>query len=221
MAAPSWTTPKTWVTGETVPADGSSGLNTQIRDNTLCVSEHILAQVYATAAAATIDLAQIPPGYESLRLEVDGRVTAALSVANIGLQFSTSTAASPTFDTSTNYDWHHMVSVGVGATGERVGGSSYAQIGTFPGGSASTGFHGSASVTIPSYVRTIFNKTIVSIGASISGTTAADSIVAVEHSRWRNNDAIRAVRVMTIGGTNLSSGTVATLYGSRTTATST
>lgn len=219
MAAAQFSTPRTWSTGEVVQADGSSGLNAQIRDNMLCVAEHILAQHTATAAAAAIDLVQIPQGYESLRLTAAIRVTAASDRQLLALQFSSSTSATPTFDTATNYATKTISSTGSAVVGSAAAGTTAASFGAAVGANATAGGFGGSEARIYGYARAT-HKVLIGQSALRAGATAGDIRHDLTGSFWVTTAPIQAIRVFEPAGSNISSGSVLTLYGSRTTATS-
>lgn len=216
-----WKTPLDWQTGQIVT---ETQLDEQVRDHALVTGEHVLGQIVATSTAlAALDFTQIPQGgYESLRVTLSGRCEAAANNAAVGLQFATSTAASPTFDTSTNYAFFRATWNGSTAiNGIYSAGSSYGAAGNIAAGSAAAGCQGAVRAEIPGYARTGFHKQILAEGFTRYGTTANEFHAAQGAAVWLNTKAIKAVRVTTVGGSNFSSGTVATLYGRRSTSTST
>lgn len=218
MAAAQFTTPHTWLTGVGVAADGSSGLNAQLRDNMLCVGAHVLGQYTATAAVAAIDFTQIVGGYESLRLTITGRTADAADRAAVFLQFSSGTSTAPTFDTATNYATKTIASTGALVVATVSAGTTAAQFGTICAANAAANAVGAADGLITGHVQAQ-HHVVQALAALRAGATAGDIEHELVGSFWASTAPIRAVRIL--GTANLSSGTVATLYGLRTTSTST
>lgn len=211
--------PMTWVTGQVVTA---TQLNTEVRDRANIVGEHILAQTVLSAAAATVDLVQIPQGYESVRVTAIARGTVAANFTQVGFQFSSGTSTAPAFDSSTAYDWDVLLTQGVTPSGSPSIGSSYAFAGWIPGSSGQANFASQIDALICGYSRSVFQKSLGSNVSHRDSTAAAGAAMfsAYAGAFWRNTGPIQAIRVLPISGGNFSSGTVITIYGRRTTSTS-
>lgn len=223
MPAPQFTTPKTWVASEPVHADGSSGLNTQLRDNMLAVSEHILAQYTASSTSdGTISFTQLPPAgpYEHLRLSLNGRGTNAAATIQLFMQLSSDSSTAPAWSTGANYSGQYQQSVGSVLTAASTQGSTAVLVGVLPAAGAPAGMPGWIEADLPAYARTTFFKG-VSVAAGLVFGTATNEISQLSlQGVWRSTAPIRAIRLFPLGN-NFDLGTIATLSGRRTTSTST
>lgn len=218
MAAAPFTTPKTWVTGETVQADGSSGLNAQLRDNILVMADHVLGAVTLTSTASTIDFVQIPQAYQSLRIIGTARTDGAVVQTQVNMQVTFDTSTTPAPDTSTNYDTIQFFSLGGGATGAAVAGSTYIQTGHAQGSSAITGDAAVFDVLLHNYASTAFRKAAIA-HSFVMTDTSNQMFTQQSAGRWRSTGGIRQIRLYPVSG-GFIAGTSVVLVGVRSTSTS-
>lgn len=218
---PSFTTPKTWAAGETVQADGSSGLNAQLRDNMLVTGWHVIQQVVTTAAVAAIDFTGIPQGgYEHLRAQVMGRGTQAAANVTLSAQFASDSSTAPTWDTATNYSHQNMQANGTSLAALMTHGATSMFLGSLAAANAPAGMCGWADVQVFSYPRGELHKGVASNSAAIIATSTAGIVSNKLDSAWRSTSPIKGMRLFLSAG-NFSSGSIATLYMLRSTSTST
>jgi hypothetical protein len=181
--------------------------------NTLSVT--VPASAYATqilgAPAASITFSAIPAGYNLLRILVIGASAAAAESDRWFVQVNGDTAA--------DYDAEHL-----GASNATTAASSHAAstgwlsgtfsgVGDMPGASATAGVAGSLDITIPVYAGTAFQKAgLWRSGFNDGVTAAADCVVSSGTVAWRSTAAITSVKIATVSGSNLATGTTALLY---------
>lgn len=220
MAATPFTTPRTWVSQETVT---KALLDQQIRDNMLAVAEHVVFQFTATAAASFIDLMQLPAptGYAHLRLIYAARGGSTALNGGVYFQFSGDTSTSPTFDTATNYNWQAGVANGSNTTGAVGQGATAAFIGYLGGTTAPAGFGGHGEVLIPGYAQGDLKRTYqVQMGVQYD-TTTSGQISGTVRGTWNSTSPIRAIKMYSTAGNLFSAGAVISILGVRSTSTST
>lgn len=213
-----WKTPHDWVTGAVVT---ETQLDEQVRDHALVTGWHVLQQYVATAAASAIDFVQIPQGgYESLRAQVMGRGTQAAVTVSLLAQFSSDSATAPTWDTATNYAHQNVQGNGTGLAGLMTHGATAMIWGSLAAGSAPAGNAGWSDAQVFNHARGDFNKGVGVAAGSVFGTSTAGMLSETRQSAWRSTSPVKAIRLFVSAG-NISSGTVATLYGLRGTSSST
>lgn len=214
-----WTTPHDWASGEVVT---EALLDANVRDHALVTGEHVLAQYVTTAPAASVSFVQIAQGqYEGLRLNIRGRATdVGLDRVACRLQFSNGTSTTPTYDTANNYDWVQHGIVGASVVSTSAIGTTALAAGSLAGGLAGAGSLGMVSVLIEGHARSDLQKPVYVQSITRSGATAGDLVLLTQGGVWRSTAPIRALQVFPLSS-QFSSGCVFSLYGHRSTSTST
>lgn len=179
------------VTGELITAAQLNALPVRIADTTL------------GAAAASIDLESIPNVYKHLLLAVHLRGVDG-TINNARVRFND--------DSGSAYDYQRLSSNTAAAAGAETFADTGVQVVYLPGAGAGTGLYSAASVFIPNYAGTAYNKTLVAQGATKYGTVSARMYLTHFAGFWRSPAAINKVSVYAVTG-NLDEGSAATLYG--------
>ncbi len=175
----------------TVPAGGGGG------GAMVQISQQVLA-----GAAASVSFTGISAAYTSLRLVITARGSQATAFVGMTLRFNTDTAA--------NYDYTQGGASGGAAFAQQVLAQTGIFIGNIPGSTATANNAGSATIEIPNYSATVFNKTVIGISDyNIQGGSLQTFLTG---GQWRSTAAINNVTIITSAG-NFIIGSVFTLYG--------
>ena len=148
------------------------------------------------SAASSITFSSIPNTYTDLRLVLTGLAAAADTPS---IQFNG--------DTATNYSGTDVVGYGSGVNYSSQTSTSYMQL----------TFYGTTSTTVPIFISAdVFsyagatNKTVLStVSRDANGSGTVDLLVGL----WRSTATITSITIFLAGGTNLSTGFMATLWG--------
>lgn len=179
--------------------------DTYLKDNLNSGVLRPIAGTVLSGAAASIDFTGIPATFRHLQLVIDGRLSGAVASAGVNLRFNG--------DTGANYDFQYLQSNNTTVLGgQSLAQTSLANVGSFPGASATAGLSGGIELTIPNYAGTTWQKTLVSRNALRVGTAAANYYAQVISGFWRSAAAINQITIIS-GSGNFEIGTVATLYG--------
>ena len=148
------------------------------------------------SAAAAITFNSIPGTYTDLRLVLTCTTSASDTVA---VQFNSDTAA--------NYSYTVIQGTGAAANSGNNTSATSAWVGA--GAPTSTTVPAMYSVDVFSYAGST-NKTALANGAiDQNGSGDVTAVVAL----WRSTAAITSVKLLLTGGSNFSTGTIATLWG--------
>lgn len=165
-----------------------------------------IAQSVLGVAAASIDFSGIPATYETLVLELMGRGDTAATFVLPQLRFNN--------DSGANYDDHSHYAVGGGASpasSSNVGATS-AAIGGLTAASATANKPGYATIRIPNYAKTVFQKVAHASVDRFESNVAGGLVTQQTAALWRSTAAINRITLSASAG-NFIAGTVATLYG--------
>lgn len=150
--------------------------------------------------ASSIDFTSISGTYTDLVLVVSAQQVT--SGEDLALQFNS--------DTGTNYSRIYLCADGSTAHSSRSNNSTYVILdhhGTPPTANS----FGVATINIFNYSNTTMFKTVISRAGSNDSSPA---IATVSNTGlWRSTSAITSIKVFCTNGSNLKTGTVATLYG--------
>lgn len=164
----------------------------------------LISRTVLTAAAATIDIQDIPQVYRHLELRLYAR----------GDTAATNTAVNLTFngDTGNNYDRQYLeASAAVVAAGEAFGGAAIG-IGVMPAASAGANLFGQNIVDILNYANSTNNKTVTGQRGMKVGTASGNMYIFSFSGFWRSNAAITRA-TLTPGAGNFGAGTVCEVMG--------
>lgn len=196
-----WTTPRTWTTGEIVTA---SMMNTHVRDNMAETVHRIAETILLSDTASPITFSSISGAYRHLSLEINARSSRATSNDSYLIRLNG--------DSGANYNSlvTSQSSIAVSATD----GLSQTSIQgwNLPGTSATAGRSSATRVFIPDYARTTYHKNVyVDAFLFVTGGTGGThwSVVAV----WTSTAAITSISIYALTGPNFLAGSTFTLYG--------
>lgn len=163
-----------------------------------------LSQTVLGGNATTISFGTISGSYTSLRLAFQGRGTQAATEVDVLLQFNA--------DTGGNYDRDFLVAY----NSTTLSTQAVNQTSIFVGGMvAANGPADAASqidISIDSYAKTTFHKTLNFQCAHKVGANAADLRHITGTGHWKSTAAITGI-VLSVSAGQFATGTVATLYG--------
>ena len=166
-----------------------------------------LADTLLGSDTANFDFTSISGSYKHLRIEVQGRSAVVATNDNILMIFNN--------DSGANYDYLEWAfGTGSGfpaALGESFAGTSIRAMNT-TGASSTAGDVGNATITIPDYASTTFNKTSHSEGGVLFARSAQNIRIMQCFGSWRSTAAITRITLTPAGG-NWKAGSRATLYG--------
>lgn len=189
-------------------ADGGTGASTAAAARTnLGIAIELIADSLLGSDTATFDFTSISGSYKHLRLIVVGRTTQSASETWIKMTFNN--------DGSTSYDCFQAQAFLGGtnsAWNEDVAAASMAHAMLMAGDSATGGRVGMATVEIPNYASTTYDKIMTSTGSVAEGTSSTNFRVVPTMGFWRNTAAITRITLTPTSG-NWKTGSRATLYG--------
>jgi hypothetical protein len=183
----------------TVTAGGSGALT------------QIFQQVVSGTSTPTITIPSIPGTYSQLMLVINGRISDAVNSGFVNLTVNTDTAGA-------DYDYNNGV---IGSSGSFTSqaatfGQNVIQIAYLPGSNGAANAASSATVTIPSYANTVFDKNFISQGGIWHYDTTAGHMSWINlYGDWRpaTPAAITQLVLTDAGGGHFVAGTTVTLYG--------
>lgn len=163
-----------------------------------------IASTTLSSSASSITFSSIPGTYEHLQLRVYGKTnTTGVTSLNMGLRLNS--------DTGTNYAWHIIYGDGSGTVVDRQTSDTQYLFGNFPSQDATNHF-GVLITDIVDYASTNKNKTMRSlVGWENNGSGQS----WFSSGLWINTAAVNSLTVRLYGTGDLASGTVASLYGLR------
>jgi len=163
-----------------------------------------IAQVVVGTAAATIDFTSIPAGYETLTLDVMGRGSDAAALVNLMCRLNA--------DSGGNYDYQVIEGVGAATVIDaNAQAATFWRLGGFSSAGATANKASVAHVVIPSYARTVFQKTMISTPLGVTSQTTTAITLDFTAGVWRSTAAINQITLLLSAGSFVT-GTVATLY---------
>lgn len=155
---------------------------------------------------ASVTIPSIPQNCAHLRLIVYGRHTSNLTAARIGMQFNG--------DTGPNYDFQFSEVVNNLTSFLAVYAATSFDLADWPGSSSSRSTQASAvECIIPHYTNTIFDKSFVSTGGIVVGSSGIAAGTQTVFGDWRNVAAITSLTILAPTGFSLQAGSRITLYG--------
>ncbi len=164
----------------------------------------LIERYSANGTVGTYTFSSIPSGYSSIIIRAMGQTSAAVTEANLQVQFNG--------DTGANYDYQFITGAGTAASAAASASNTWAFIGGFPGTSAPAGTAGSCEVVIPRYSDTTFHKLYNGTGTSKGGTIGSTFRARALTGYWRNTAAISSATVFLSSG-NFPTGTVIEIWG--------
>lgn len=168
--------------------------------------ELLLASTLVSGSAvASIDFTSIPAHWTHLRVEIDGRRSAADSNGTVVVRFNG--------DTGANYNTILLDMLNATVTGSNNIGTSGITCAYMPGSSGSAGRSGGGGFTIPSYADTTFHKNARGVGVSSGTDLAGTQRISVLGGVWRSTAAINRITLSPGDGSNFEVGTRASIYG--------
>jgi hypothetical protein len=163
-----------------------------------------LAETILGASASTIDLSSISGSYRHLRLDVVGRGDNAQLYTSIGLRLNG--------DSSSIYDTEFtQATAASGYSSSSTNAASSFACGYLSGSTAAANTATGTTVTIYDYARTQWNKALRA--ESMINTTTSGMYIVHASGQWRSTAAVTQLTVILKDGSNILSGTVATLWG--------
>lgn len=165
----------------------------------------LIQRVVAGAAQTNFTLSSIPGTYEDLMIHVMGRFTDSAIAQNVQVQFNG--------DTGANYHYQAVFGSGSTTSSSAAAGNTSLFVAEFSAATGTANYAGSCRLVIPSYARTVFNKTVTGQGGVFWGASAADSQLAMTFGEWASTAAITSVTLFGAGGLAWTQGSVVSLYG--------
>lgn len=207
--------PRTWVTGETVTA---ALLNQEIRDRANQRGMDVLSEQILGSSAAQIDFVQIPQGYQHLKVTFQGG-SASTATVSLSIQLGLNTSTTPAPSTGASYDYVAISGSGSTPTGFDAVGATRGVIGGLLSSTAPAGYQSIVEVDIHNYKSTSYKhyvgRALTGWGALSTGNATLFQVGGV----WRSTAPLYQVRILPVAG-QIAAGAIATLYGLRSTSTS-
>lgn len=159
------------------------------------------------AAAATIDIVQIPTGAKAARVRGIARANAgATTFESVVTQFSTNTTTTPTPDTGANYKYNYLLG-NSGAASSTSNATDTSFLTSEAPGSGSVANHwADFEMSLPNLMDTTKFKIVRSDGGANGNNTAATMGVIRVVGLWANTGQIRQVRMALGSGNQLAVG---------------
>jgi len=149
------------------------------------------------SAAASITFSSIPGTYTDLRLVLTGTTA---SAADLAIQYNA--------DTGTNYSGTFLSGIG-SSVNSTNNGPSASNILLQSQGVSSTTVPILDTVDIFSYAGSTNKTCLITASTDTNGAGAVELAIGL----WRSTAAITSIKIFGNGGVNLSTGTIATLWG--------
>ena len=149
------------------------------------------------SAAASITFSSIPSTYTDLRLVLTGTTSGAGD--NLSIQFNA--------DTATNYSGTYLAGNGSTASSPNYTSLTMFRVNNVLG--TSTTIPTAWLIDVFSYAGST-NKTVLANSASDQN---GSGVVELSVGLWRSTSVITSIKLLTTGGSNFSTGTIATLWG--------
>ena len=168
-------------------------------------SQVLIASEVKGSAGASFQFAGIAGTYNSLRVILAGRCSAAVFDSYVRVQFNA--------DTAGNYDYKLFVDTGAATAGtlEQFAQTS-AIVGQVPGASGPASIPGILTIDIPLYAGTTFQKSGLFASGEV-GQSTGNLRQGMGVFNWRNTAAITQIDLILGTGTNFVIGSAAYLYG--------
>lgn len=151
------------------------------------------------SATASVTFSSIPTTYTDLILVASAQSTQATTYDNLIIQFNS--------DTASNYSKTRLGASSGGVTGERTGPEASHMLTALTATSFSSLIFSTSVMNILDYSNTTTYKTSLWRGNS------QDGYVQGNVGMWRSTSAITTIRLATLSGSNLASGSSFKLYG--------
>jgi hypothetical protein len=171
---------------------GGGGAMTQLADATLAV------------AAATIDLTSISGSYNHLWLICFLRGTTSATAIATSLRVNN--------DSGSNYDYQYQLGTNTTSAANRANGTAQILFGDAPAATAPANVFSYATMLVPNYASSSYNKTAQIETNGKFGTGAGDQEIVSISGNWRSTAAITRLTIIPSSG-NWDIGSRATLYG--------
>lgn len=169
----------------------------------------LLAETVLGAAAASVDLQNIPQTYRHLRLVAIARSDrAAANADTLALRFNNDAAAGR---------YSGQESRAAGATLTAIAHAAADRMSIAPGIPATAADASKIAhvvIDIPAYRQTVFRKIVQSV-YSYRDNSATPQTVGTISGEWLGTDAINRLTLFSVNAANLVAGTVVSLYGTR------
>jgi len=191
--------------GQVLTSDSTNSLGVSWKGST----STLIQKIVTTASQSAVTFSSIPGTFTDLLVIFSGRDTSAsVAVSPLRMILNADTTASNY--TTTNYVEGFN---GTASSGGLASTSAGAYIAYCPGTSSNANAIGTASISIPNYSGTIFQKIVMGTNTVVfnSGTTAGMAC-DVRTFRWANTAAITSI-TFNAGTTAFLNGTTFTLYG--------
>lgn len=159
-----------------------------------------IAEVVTTGSQATVTFSSIPSTYRDLEMRLSGRGTASATDVEVRIRFNS--------DTGSNYD---------SLRENRFGNSNAASVGyigpcSLPAATAPASASTVATMSIPNYKGSTFQKSMTCISTAKTGNTVSGIFIQSGGGFWRNTAAITQIDLALSSG-NWVDGSVVSLYG--------
>lgn len=154
---------------------------------------------------ASVTFSSIDQNFAHLLLAVYGRSDRAAVTDSIAVRFNA--------DSGANYYEEFETIAGTTATPNESLGSSRLEVGTCPANTAAANLFASALGFIGHYAQAINKKSLVAMTGLGWGTTTGMAGLSLFGGYWNNTAALTTVAVIPSSGTNIKTGSRATLYG--------
>lgn len=167
----------------------------------------LIGSTVAGSSVATLTVSGIPATpYHHLYIVIFGRSTVASGGSNLLIQFNG--------DTGTNYDWELVQAFAGSASAGQAIGATAAQIGDFPGATATANRPGAAMLTVLGYAGTTFDKMGTALAGTNNGSTSGFGSQAYMVT-WRPSTpaAITSVTISLPASANFVAGSALYVYG--------
>jgi hypothetical protein len=186
------------------PSDGDLWLDTDEVAPSFIPVWTKLSRTVLVSNSASIDITSIPSTYDHLRLTIKARSTeAAVPAVNLLIRFNN--------DSAGNYDWQRVQGANSSLDATQAFAQTSGVIGVIPAATALANLFSIATVEIPEYAATDWQKLISSTSVHKENTSGGAQRAAVYSTAWRSTAAINQITILT--SSNLLAGSAVTLYG--------
>lgn len=163
----------------------------QVADATTTIVK--LGEASGTGTSAVLEVASIPSGYRSLRVEVVGRSSATAVAVTPLLTFESSPTAGA-------YNYQYVLGLATAVSAVQSIGASNIDAGAMPTASSATNVHGSSIITLPGYAATNTFKCVEIQAVGTTNDTAGTLYNYRTIGMFEATAAIGLVRLTLSGG---------------------
>lgn len=184
--------------------DERSAARTPLAESTSSAGLQHIETLTGNGASGTLDFSNIPTTFRHLFIIGQILLDGAVVDADVNIRFNN--------DSGANYNEQDILGINATPTATAATGQTEANVGTFPGASATANHVGQLQLHIAAYKDTDLFKTFVGQFNSLPDNTVANFDAGAVSGLWEDTTAIDQIELLSSSG-NFETGTSVSLYG--------